>query len=456
MTNRLAQCPSLYLRKHAENPIDWWSWSEEALETAKSHNKPIFLSIGYASCHWCTVMEGEAFSNLAIADYLNTHFLPIKVDREERPDIDSIYMSALQAMTGEGGWPLNIFLTPDQLIPFYGGTYFPLESRYGRPGFINVLQSVRRFYDHDKEKLGNFTTELLTVLQNSTLLERSELDLQNPALLYRGIETCTQIIAASEKDFGRPSFPMIPYANFVLQGSRLPINDPKNSREIAYQRGENLALGGIYDHVAGGFHRYTVDATWTVPHFEKMLYDNGQIVEYLANLWSADQPNPIFQRAIAGTVQWLQREMTAPAGYFYASQDADNFINSQAIEPEEGDFYAWDYQELAELLTADELTQLQSVFYITATGNFDGKNVLQRHQGGVLSTEIEEILTKLFVVRYGTRPENLLTFPPAINNEDAKNKHWAGRIPPVTDTKMIVAWNLMGRQEGVKSLRGKD
>ncbi|MEB3121747.1 MAG: thioredoxin domain-containing protein [Snowella sp.] len=443
MTNRLAQCQSLYLRKHAENPIDWWSWSEEALETAKSQNKPIFLSIGYASCHWCTVMEGEAFSNLVIADYLNTHFLPIKVDREERPDIDSIYMQALQAMTGEGGWPLNIFLTPDQLIPFYGGTYFPLESRYGRPGFINVLQSVRRFYDQDKEKLGNFTTELLQVLQNSTLLERSELDLQNPALLYRGIETCTQIIAASEKDFGRPSFPMIPYANFVLQGSRLPINEPKNSREIAYQRGENLALGGIYDHVAGGFHRYTVDATWTVPHFEKMLYDNGQIVEYLANLWSADQPNPIFQRAIAGTVQWLQREMTAPEGYFYASQDADNFIDSQSLEPEEGDFYAWDYQELAELLTADELTQLQSVFYITATGNFDGKNVLQRHQGGVLSTEIEEILTKLFVVRYGTSPENLLTFPPAINNEEAKNKHWAGRIPPVTDTKMIVAWNSL-------------
>ena len=366
MTNRLAQCQSLYLRKHAENPIDWWSWSEEALETAKSQNKPIFLSIGYASCHWCTVMEGEAFSNLAIADYLNTHFLPIKVDREERPDIDSIYMSALQAMTGEGGWPLNIFLTPDQLIPFYGGTYFPLESRYGRPGFLNVLQSVRRFYAQDKEKLGNFTTELLQILQNSTLLERSELDLQNPALLYRGIETCTQIIAASEKDFGRPSFPMIPYANLVLQGSRLPMNEPKNSREIAYQRGENLALGGIYDQVAGGFHRYTVDATWTVPHFEKMLYDNGQIVEYLANLWSADQPNPIFQRAIAGTVQWLQREMTAPEGYFYASQDADNFIDSQAVEPEEGDFYAWDYQELAELLTADELTQLQSVFYITA------------------------------------------------------------------------------------------
>ena len=443
MTNHLAQCESLYLRKHAENPIDWWSWTEEALESAKAQNKPIFLSIGYSSCHWCTVMEGEAFSDLATADYLNTHFLPIKVDREERPDIDSIYMQALQAMTGEGGWPLNIFLTPDHLIPFYGGTYFPLESRYGRPSFINVLQSVRRFYDQDKEKLGNFTTELLTVLQNSTLLERSELDLQDPALLYRGIETSTKIIVTSEKDFGRPSFPMIPYTNLVLQGSRLPINDPDNAREIAYQRGENLALGGIYDQVAGGFHRYTVDATWTVPHFEKMLYDNGQIVEYLANLCSADKPDPIFQRAIAGTVQWLQREMTAPEGYFYASQDADNFINSQALEPEEGDFYAWDYQELAELLTADELIQLQSVFSITATGNFDGKNVLQRHQGGILSTEIEEILAKLFVVRYGTSPENLPTFLPATNNEEAKNKHWAGRIPPVTDTKMIVAWNSL-------------
>ncbi len=443
MSNRLAESQSLYLRKHAENPIDWWSWTAEALATAKAENKPIFLSIGYSSCHWCTVMEGEAFSNAAIADYLNNNFLPIKVDREERPDIDSIYMQALQAMTGQGGWPLNIFLTPDGLIPFYGGTYFPIDPRYGRPGFLQVLQSVRRFYDQEKEKLGNFTNEVLSILQSSTQLESSEIDLQAPGLLYQGIETATRIIKPSAKDLGQPSFPMIPYANLVLQGSRFSTPNLTENRDVAYQRGEDLALGGIYDHVAGGFHRYTVDSTWTVPHFEKMLYDNGQIVEYLANLWSNRQQEPAFQRAIAGTVQWLQREMTAPEGYFYASQDADNFTDPQATEPEEGEFYVWDYQALAELLTSEELVQLQSEFSITPEGNFEGQNVLQRRQVGALSETIEAILDKLFTVRYGQSPSQVPKFLPARNNHEAKSQARPGRIPPVTDTKMIVAWNSL-------------
>lgn len=438
MTNRLAQSQSLYLRKHAENPIEWWPWCDEALSTARANNKPIFLSIGYSSCHWCTVMEGEAFSDPAIAQYMNANFLPIKVDREERPDVDSIYMQALQMMTGQGGWPLNVFLTPDDRVPFYGGTYFPVEPRYGRPGFLQVLQAVRRFYDVEKGKLQTFKEEILSNLQQSAVLSAAQ-ELSDD-LLERGIEANTGVVGAGS--YG-PSFPMMPYAELVLRGTRFNFESDYDARQAVAQRGLDLARGGIYDHVAGGFHRYTVDATWTVPHFEKMLYDNGQIVEYLANLWSAGIQEAAFQRAIAGTVQWLKREMTAPQGFFYAAQDADNFPNPEAAEPEEGAFYVWSYSELEQILTASELAELKEEFTVTAEGNFEGHNVLQRRHSEPLSDTLEAALAKLFEVRYGSKPDALKIFPPAQNNQEAKTGSWLGRIPPVTDTKMIVAWNSL-------------
>ncbi len=441
MSNRLAATQSLYLRKHADNPIDWWYWCDEALATARERDKPIFLSIGYSSCHWCTVMEGEAFSDEAIANYLNANFLPIKVDREERPDIDSIYMQALQMMTGQGGWPLNIFLTPGDLVPFYGGTYFPLEPRYGRPGFLDILQAVRRFYDVEKEKLQAFKQEILTNLQQSAILPAGAPDSLTKELLYQGRETNTGVI--SPHNLGGPSFPMIPYAALVLQGSRFKRESRYDGRQLSIQRGLDLALGGIFDHVGGGFHRYTVDPTWTVPHFEKMLYDNGQIVEYLANLWSAGVREPAFARAIAKTVNWLKREMTAPEGYFYAAQDADSFATPEAAEPEEGAFYVWSYQELEAILTPAELTELQQQFTVTREGNFEGTNVLQRLHQGELSASLEEILDKLFAIRYGKTASEIDTFAPARNNQEARKGNWKGRIPPVTDTKMIVAWNSL-------------
>lgn len=441
MPNRLAQSQSLYLRKHAENPIDWRSWEEEALLAAKEENKPIFLSIGYSSCHWCTVMEGEAFSDRAIAEFMNANFVPIKVDREERPDIDSLYMQALQMMTGQGGWPLNIFLTPDDLVPFYGGTYFPVEPRYNRPGFLQVLQSVRRFYDQETEKLNGFKEEIVSILQQSAVVPPADGDSLTEALLLQGIETNTGVISVN--DFGRPSFPMIPYANVALQGSRFNFQSRYDGTQLSYQRGQDLALGGIYDRVGGGFHRYTVDATWTIPHFEKMLYDNGQILEYLANLWSSGRQEAEFEEAIRGTVSWLKREMTAPEGYFYAAQDADNFTEAAAIEPEEGAFYVWNYGELADCLTSEELKELTASFTVTPAGNFEGKNVLQRRQGGQLSSSLEAVLDKLFEIRYGEKAEAIATFPPAKNNQEAKAGNWQGRIPPVTDTKAIVAWNSL-------------
>ncbi|MEH1898683.1 MAG: thioredoxin domain-containing protein [Nostoc sp.] len=441
MTNRLAEAKSLYLRKHAENPIDWWPWCDEALATARAQNKPIFLSIGYSSCHWCTVMEGEAFSDIAIADYMNANFLPIKVDREERPDLDSIYMQALQMMSGQGGWPLNIFLSPEDLVPFYAGTYFPVDPRYGRPGFLQVLQALRRYYDTEKAELQQRKALIVESLLTSAVLQDGTItELEDRELLRQGWETSTGVITRNQSG---NSFPMIPYTELALRGTRFNFESRYDGKQVCTQRGLDLALGGIYDHVAGGFHRYTVDPTWTVPHFEKMLYDNGQIVEYLGNVWSVGVQEPAFERAIAGTVEWLKREMTAPEGYFYASQDADSFTQPTAVEPEEGAFYVWSYSEVQQLLTPEELTELQEEFTVTPNGNFEGRNVLQRRNSGKLSGTLETALSKLFIVRYGVNSESLETFRPARNNQEAKTTNWPGRIPSVTDTKMIVAWNSL-------------
>ncbi|MGD1950557.1 MAG: thioredoxin domain-containing protein [Leptolyngbyaceae cyanobacterium] len=435
MVNRLAQSQSLYLRKHAENPIDWWPWCDDALDKARTEDKPIFLSVGYSSCHWCTVMEGEAFSDSAIATYLNANFLPIKVDREERPDLDSIYMQALQMLVGQGGWPLNIFLSPDDLVPFYGGTYFPVEPRYGRPGFLQLLQILRNLYDTDKPKVGAVKSQILENLQQSTLLPAD--DNLSADLLVRGLTASAKILIPSDQG---TSFPMIPYGLNALRAIRLvQPTEGLNPEQICLRRGLDMALGGIYDHVAGGFHRYTVDPTWTVPHFEKMLYDNGLIMEYLADLWSQGHHEPAFERAVAGTVQWLKREMWA--GYFYAAQDADSFATSDDKEPEEGAFYVWRETELRDLLTDAEFTDLGADFFVSADGNFEGNIVLQRRQTGQLHPQTEAALTKLFAVRYG-QPD-LKRFTPAIDADAAKTTDWPGRIPPVTDTKMIVAWNSL-------------
>ncbi len=442
MANRLANTQSLYLRKHAENPIDWWPWCDDAIATARRDDKPIFLSIGYSSCHWCTVMEGEAFSDDRVAQYLNANFLPIKVDREERPDLDSIYMQALQMMVGQGGWPLNIFLLPEDLVPFYGGTYFPLQPRYGRPGFLEVLQKLRQYYDIEKEKLQGIRDEMLATLQQSAAIavaspETMPLD---GSLLLRGLETSTAIISGG--GFGN-SFPMIPYATVALQATLYNYESKHDPRQVAERRGLDLALGGIFDHVAGGFHRYTVDPTWTVPHFEKMLYDNGQILEYLSDLWAVGIQEPAFDRAVDLTVEWLRREMTAPEGYFYASQDADSFVTGEEREPEEGAFYVWSDAELQSALDGVEYVELQQQFTVSGAGNFEGQNVLQRQEAGEISDTLETALAKLFILRYGAPPEEVKTFPPARNNAEAKQKKWPGRIPAVTDTKGIVSWNAI-------------
>ena len=418
MPNRLAQSQSLYLRKHAENPVSWWAWGDDAIATARQSNRPIFLSIGYSSCHWCTVMEREAFSDQGIAAYLNNHFLPIKVDREERPDLDSLYMQALQLMIGQRGWPLNIFLTPNDLVPFYGGTYFPVETRYGKPSFLKVLHSLHNLYITDRSQIDTIQAQIVAELQPSDILTSSA-PLQNEDLLASGILESAKVLIPTDTG---TSFPMVPYSLTALQGvylSRKTVLDPA---QICRQRALDLVLGGIFDHVAGGFHRYTVDPTWTVPHFEKMLYDNGLILEFLAEIERAHPSVPAITRAMELTVDWLKREMRDPAGYFYAAQDADSVGMAENAEPVEGAFYVWSAAELESLLDPSELTALQQAFMIVPGGNFEGSTVLQRRQSGALNESVKQGLLKLFQARYGTTKR---------------------RIPPVTDTKLIVAWNSL-------------
>jgi len=435
MPNRLAQSQSLYLRKHADNPIDWYPWGDEALEKARTENKPIFLSIGYSSCHWCTVMEHEAFSDTVIADYMNDRFVAIKVDREERPDLDSIYLQSVQIMGESGGWPLNLFLAPDDLVPFYGGTYFPIEPRYGRPGFLRVLQSILEIYHDRNQDIQDYKEQIVRNLHQVN--KHTPVPIINDEVLANGIAKCAEVV--TNRDFGT-CFPMIPYANFLLRASRFESLNPESSDNIlkdkTQQRGLSLALGGIFDHVAGGWHRYTVDHTWTVPHFEKMLYDNGLIMEYLANLWISGLKEPAISRSCELTATWLQREMLAEEGCFYASQDADS-------EGREGKFWVWSFSELKKSFSTAELDLLVQEFTISVAGNFEETNVLQRKKNGELSPEVEACLTKLFRLRYGEYSRPTDAFPVARSQADIREIDWEGRVPPVTDTKAITAWNAL-------------
>jgi uncharacterized protein YyaL (SSP411 family) len=380
-------------------------------------------------------MEHEAFSDTVIADYMNDRFVAIKVDREERPDLDSIYLQSVQIMGESGGWPLNLFLAPDDLVPFYGGTYFPIEPRYGRPGFLRVLQSILEIYHDRNQDIQDYKEQIVRNLHQVN--KHTPVPIINDEVLANGIAKCAEVV--TNRDYGT-CFPMIPYANFLLRASRFESLNPESSDNIlkdkTQQRGLSLALGGIFDHVAGGWHRYTVDHTWTVPHFEKMLYDNGLIMEYLANLWISGLKEPAISRSCELTATWLQREMLAEEGCFYASQDADS-------EGREGKFWVWSFSELKKSFSTAELDLLVQEFTISVAGNFEETNVLQRKKNGELSPEVEACLTKLFRLRYGEYSRPTDAFPVARSQADIREIDWEGRVPPVTDTKAITAWNAL-------------
>ncbi len=364
--NRLALETSPYLLQHRNNPVDWWAWGPEALAAARASNRPILLSIGYAACHWCHVMAHESFEDAPTAAVMNALFINIKVDREERPDIDQIYMAAIHALGEQGGWPLTMFLTPDG-EPVWGGTYFPKVSRYGRPGFVDVMQEVARLFRDEPQRIEHNRQTLMAALANKArpanqvVIGARELD-----------ATANAIARAFDPVYGglgrAPKFPQCSMMELLWRtGQR---RNEVRYFELVEHTLTHMCEGGIYDHLGGGFSRYSVDERWLVPHFEKMLYDNAQLLELLA-LAHMRTGNELFRQRAEETVGWLAREMTTPEGGFCASLDADS-------DGEEGKFYVWSRAEIEEILGPRDAEFFARVYDVTPGGNFEGHNILNR------------------------------------------------------------------------------
>ena len=362
MTNRLKDETSPYLVQHAENPVDWLPWGDEALQLAEAEDKPIFLSIGYSACHWCHVMERESFENSATAELMNREFVSIKVDREERPDLDSIYMESVVAMTGQGGWPMSVFLTPKG-VPFFGGTYFPPEPRYRMPSFREVLGMVAEAYRDRRDQIERTGAQLMTALHGE---QKTQEGTVSPAALG----AAQAALAAGYDDSnggwgGAPKFPQPMVIEFLLR--RHVRTGDSSALRMARTSLEKMARGGIYDHLGGGFHRYATDAVWSVPHFEKMLYDNSQLARVYLKGWQVTG-DPLFRAVVEETLDYVLREMTNPEGGFYSTQDADS-------EGEEGKFYIWEPSEIKEVL-GDDAEAFMKVYDVSDHGNFEGHNIL--------------------------------------------------------------------------------
>ncbi|WP_366653944.1 thioredoxin domain-containing protein [Fodinicurvata sp. EGI_FJ10296] len=411
--NRLADSASPYLLQHADNPVHWYPWGSEALATAKAENKPILLSIGYAACHWCHVMAHESFEDPAIAEVMNQLFVNIKVDREERPDIDQIYMNAL-VMTGQpGGWPLTMFLTPDG-HPFWGGTYFPSVPKFGRPGFAEVLKLVSQVYHQDPDKVAGNVDALRTAL--ARLSESESVEAVDPAIIDQAAEQL-----AAEMDpvhggiKGAPKFPQVSVLTLIWHAARRTGSPALAATvELAVRR---MCQGGIYDHLGGGFSRYSVDDQWLVPHFEKMLYDNAQLLDLLLMQWLATD-DPLFSHRIHETVAWLDREMTLSNGAFAASLDADS-------EGEEGRFYIWTQKQIREALDdavePETMALLEKTYDITPEGNWEGVTILnRRHADGLPEPSVEQALTQPMTLMFQARSK---------------------RVRPALDDKVLADWN---------------
>ncbi len=362
MSNRLALERSPYLLQHKDNPVDWYPWGPEAFARAREEEKPVFLSIGYSTCHWCHVMERESFENARVAEALNQGFVSIKVDREERPDVDDIYMSAVQTMTGAGGWPLSLFLTPDAR-PFYGGTYFPPDDRWGRPGFLSLLGSIANAWKTRRPELETSAGELLAHVAAASEGVPGGGRVGTEALDAAFSEMSRQFDAQNGGFGGAPKFP--PAMRLELLLRRYLRTRDARAREMVETTLEKMAKGGLYDQVGGGFHRYSVDAHWLVPHFEKMLYDNAMLARIYLLAFRAFQ-NPEHASIARETLDYLLREMTPAGGGFFAAQDADS-------GGEEGTYYVWTPREIEDALGAADAKIVAARFGVTAAGNFEGK-----------------------------------------------------------------------------------
>jgi uncharacterized protein len=416
-TNRLINETSPYLLQHAHNPVDWFPWGAEAFEIARRAHKPILLSIGYSACHWCHVMEHESFENEAIADLMNENFVNIKVDREERPDLDHIYMNAVQMMTHHGGWPMTVFLTPEA-VPFYAGTYFPPEDRYNMPGFPQVLTSLADAYRERPDDIQQTAASVLNELQRSTTtLESSEL--LSAELLDTADRGIIKNYDATNGGFGgAPKFPPAMTLEFLLH--TFYRTGQQQVLEIVRYTCRKMAEGGIYDQLGGGFHRYSTDARWLVPHFEKMLYDNALLSRLYLHYYQVSHDKA--SRAVAeGILDYVVREMTSPEGGFYSTQDADS-------EGVEGKFFVWSLDEVKQLLGERDATLFAAYYNVTSAGNFEGENILN------ITRELSEVAAA----------ENLTVEELSATLEQSRQILFAARekrVKPARDEKVLTAWN---------------
>ena len=418
MPNRLSAETSPYLLQHAHNPVDWYTWGDEALALAREQDRPILLSIGYSACHWCHVMERESFEDAETARLMNGSFVNIKVDREERPDVDSIYMRAVQAMTGQGGWPLTAFLTPAG-VPYYGGTYFPPEPRHGMPSFRQVLAAAADAYRTRRDDVARAGAQLTDVLARSATEPQpasGHFDAPDGKLFGHAVSAAGRTFDPTNGGFGNaPKFPQPDFLDFLLRTG----GPDTHGVSMAVHTLSRMAAGGIRDHAGGGFHRYSVDARWLVPHFEKMLYDNALIARALtrAHLLGARHLGPVAEE----TLDYVLEDLTSPDGVFYSARDADS-------EGEEGIFYLWTPSEVRELLGDDAARLLSRVYDVSDAGNFEGRNILHlphdvdavARQEGMARDELDRLLEDSLATlkaRRSTRPA------------------------PLRDEKVLTSWN---------------
>jgi uncharacterized protein YyaL (SSP411 family) len=407
-TNRLATATSPYLLQHQHNPVDWWQWGPDALAEAKRSNRPIMLSVGYAACHWCHVMAHESFEDEATAKVMNELFVNIKVDREERPDIDQIYMNALHLLGEQGGWPLTMFLTP-AAEPVWGGTYFPNVSKFGRPAFTDILREVSRMFRDEPDKIEQNRAALLARLADKARpAGKVTIGLKELDAAAKQIGNAFDSVNGGLR--GAPKFPQ-PFILEMLWRAGSRSGDVKFFEAVEHSL-ERMCEGGIYDHLGGGFSRYSVDERWLVPHFEKMLYDNALLLELLAIVYQRNG-NALFRTRAGETVEWLKREMTTPEGAFAASLDADS-------EGEEGKFYVWSENEIVELIGPEAAAFFARFYDVSAEGNFEGHNILNRLKAPPRTEADEERLTALRQILLDAR---------------------AARVRPGLDDKVLADWN---------------
>jgi uncharacterized protein YyaL (SSP411 family) len=417
-TNRLANETSPYLLQHAHNPVDWYPWGEEALNHAKKMDKPILLSIGYSSCHWCHVMEKESFENEAIAKTMNEKFVCIKVDREERPDLDEVYMNAVQVMTGGGGWPMTVFLTPD-LVPFHAGTYFPPEDRGGMPGFPKILVVVSDYYHSHRGEVQKVEAQMKNALRQITEMVPSQGQLEDK-ILTNAFQASVSQFDPTHGGFGRaPKFPSSMTLSFLLRYWKK--TGAKEAREMVEVTLDKMADGGIYDHLGGGFHRYSVDERWLIPHFEKMLYDNALLSRTYVEAYQVTKKER-YRRVGEEILQYVLREMKSLGGGFYSTEDADS-------EGVEGKFYVWSRDQIKDVLGKEKGTPFCAYYGVTPNGNFEG---------GLSVLHIDSSLEKVSEL-YGISVPELERLLEAGRKELFTERE--KRVRPGRDEKILASWN---------------